>query len=146
MPTFRQIGKTYTADDLQFPLPPVFVRSMPCAGFLAAVKRVVSCVLLQVDSLGRSTLPVLVVGCTSVPGSVDASLRRFGRFDRELDLGVPDDQGREEIFRIHTRNMRLADDVDPRDMAKKTHGYSSFCRWLFFFRFLLICLFSNKEL
>jgi hypothetical protein len=46
---------------------------------------------------------VLVIGCTSVPGSIDPSLRRFGRFDRELDLGVPDVPGRCEIFKVMGR-------------------------------------------
>mmetsp|Transcript_8538 Transcript_8538/g.16477 ORF Transcript_8538/g.16477 Transcript_8538/m.16477 type:complete len:741 (-) Transcript_8538:177-2399(-) len=88
-----------------------------------AVKRMVSALLLQIDSLSRTSLPVLVIGCTASPSSVDGSLRRFGRFDRELDLGVPDDVGREEIFRIHTRNMKLDSDVDLNKVARETHGY-----------------------
>ena len=54
---------------------------------------------------------------------MDPALRRFGRFDREIDIGVPDENGRMEIFRIHTRNMKLADDVDPESIAKQTHGF-----------------------
>jgi len=54
---------------------------------------------------------------------MDPALRRFGRFDREIDIGVPDENGRLEIFRIHTRNMKLDDSVDPEAIAKETHGF-----------------------
>jgi len=54
---------------------------------------------------------------------MDPALRRFGRFDREIDIGVPDENGRLEIFRIHTRNMKLDDDVDPEAVARDTHGF-----------------------
>mgnify|MGYP002056202492 CR=1 FL=1 len=54
---------------------------------------------------------VVVIGATNRPNSIDAALRRFGRFDREIDIGVPDENGRLEIFRIHTRNMKLDEDV-----------------------------------
>jgi transitional endoplasmic reticulum ATPase len=50
-------------------------------------------------------------------------LRRFGRFDREIDIGVPDEVGRMECLRIHTRNMKLDEDVDLANVAKNTHGY-----------------------
>ena len=70
---------------------------------------------------GRSS--VVVIGATNRPNSIDGALRRFGRFDREIDIGVPDENGRLEIFRIHTRNMKLADDVDPESIAKQTHGF-----------------------
>jgi len=50
-------------------------------------------------------------------------LRRFGRFDREIDIGVPDEIGRLEILRIHTKNMKLADDVDLAFVAKESHGF-----------------------
>ena len=65
-----------------------------------ATKRMVTCLLLQIDALARTSLPVIVIGATSSPSQVDGALRRFGRFDRELDLGVPDEQGREEIFKV----------------------------------------------
>merc|ERR1712048_974251 len=52
-----------------------------------------------------------------------AALRRFGRFDRELDIGVPDDNGRLEILRIHTKNMKLGTDVKLEDIASNTHGF-----------------------
>ena len=55
---------------------------------------------------------VVVMAATNRPNSIDAALRRFGRFDREVDIGIPDATGRLEILRIHTKNMKLADDVD----------------------------------
>merc|ERR1712054_527401 len=57
------------------------------------------------------------------PNTIEAALRRFGRFDRELDIGVPDDNGRLEILRIHTKNMKLAADVKLEDLAANTHGF-----------------------
>ena len=87
------------------------------------VKRMVSCLLLQIDALSRTSLPVIVIGATSVPSAIDGALRRFGRFDREIDLGVPDDEGRLEILHVHTRHMKLAPDVDLQHISKSTHGY-----------------------
>ncbi len=85
-------------------------------------KRIVSQLLTLMDGLkGRSS--VVVIGATNRPNSMDPALRRFGRFDREIDIGVPDENGRLEIFRIHTRNMKLDDDVDPEYIAKQTHGF-----------------------
>jgi transitional endoplasmic reticulum ATPase len=75
----------------------------------------------MVCSKGRSS--VVVIGATNRPNSIDAALRRFGRFDREIDIGVPDENGRLEILRIHTRNMKLKDDVDLEAIAKQTHGH-----------------------
>jgi transitional endoplasmic reticulum ATPase len=66
---------------------------------------------------------VVVIGATNRPNSIDTALRRFGRFDREIDIGVPDENGRLEVFRIHTRNMKLDDDVEPEAIAKNTHGF-----------------------
>merc|ERR1719270_2454158 len=70
---------------------------------------------------GRSQ--TVVIGATNRPNSIDAALRRFGRFDRELDIGVPDDNGRLEILRIHTKNMKLAPDVKLEDISANTHGF-----------------------
>merc|ERR1712050_790092 len=64
-----------------------------------------------------------MIGATNRPNSIDAALRRFGRFDRELDIGVPDDNGRLEILRIHTKNMKLGPDVKLEDIAANTHGF-----------------------
>lgn len=55
---------------------------------------------------------VIVMAATNRPNSIDPALRRFGRFDREVDIGIPDTVGRLEVLRIHTKNMRLGDDVD----------------------------------
>ena len=55
--------------------------------------------------------------------SIDSALRRFGRFDREIDIGIPDATGRLEILRIHTKNMKLADDVDLEQIASECHGH-----------------------
>ena len=85
-------------------------------------KRIVSQLLTLMDGLkGRSN--TVVIGATNRPNAIDPALRRFGRFDREIDIGVPDENGRVEIFRIHTRNMKLDEDVDPEAIAKETHGF-----------------------
>jgi transitional endoplasmic reticulum ATPase len=63
------------------------------------------------------------IGATNRPNSIDPALRRFGRFDREIDIGVPDEAGRLEIMAIHTKNMKLSDDVDLAAVAKDTHGF-----------------------
>ena len=65
----------------------------------------------------------MCIGATNRPNSLDPALRRFGRFDREIDIGVPDEVGRMEIMRIHTKNMKLSDDVDLAMVAKDTHGF-----------------------
>lgn len=66
---------------------------------------------------------VIVIGATNRPNTIDGALRRFGRFDREIDIGVPDEIGRLEILRIHTKNMKLSEDVDLANIAKDTHGF-----------------------
>lgn len=73
-------------------------------------RRIVSQLLTLMDGL-KSRAHVIVIGATNRPNSIDPALRRFGRFDREIDIGVPDEVGRLEILRIHTKNMKLADDV-----------------------------------
>jgi len=60
----------------------------------------------------KSRSNVVVMAATNRPNSIDPALRRFGRFDREVDIGIPDPTGRLEILRIHTKNMKLTDDVD----------------------------------
>ena len=59
----------------------------------------------------KSRAHVIVIGATNGPNSVDPALRRFGRFDREIDIGVPDEVGRLEVLCIHTKNMKLTEDV-----------------------------------
>lgn len=66
---------------------------------------------------------VVVIGATNRPNTLDPALRRAGRFDREIDIGVPDQAGRLEIMRIHTKNMKLGPDVDLEDISKDTHGF-----------------------
>ncbi|KAL5703105.1 Cell division control protein 48 E [Ranunculus cassubicifolius] len=85
-------------------------------------RRIVSQLLTLMDGL-KARAHVIVMGATNRPNSIDPALRRFGRFDREIDIGVPDEVGRLEVLRIHTKNMKLADDVDLEKVSKNTHGY-----------------------
>lgn len=85
-------------------------------------RRIVSQLLTLMDGL-KQRASVVVIGATNRPNTMDPALRRFGRFDREIDIGLPDENGRLEIMRIHTRNMKLADDVDAEAIAKETHGF-----------------------
>jgi transitional endoplasmic reticulum ATPase len=71
----------------------------------------------------KSRAHVIVMGATNRPNSIDPALRRFGRFDREIDISIPDPTGRLEILRIHTKNMKLDDDIDLETIAHDTHGY-----------------------
>ena len=66
---------------------------------------------------------IVVMAATKRPNSIDPALRRFGRFDREVDIGIPDTIGRLEVLRIHTKSMKLADDVDLEQVASETHGH-----------------------
>merc|ERR1712168_664582 len=85
-------------------------------------KRIVSQLLTLMDGM-KQRAHVVVMGATNRPNSIDPALRRFGRFDREVDIGIPDTTGRLEILRIHTKNMKLADDVDLEQVASETHGH-----------------------
>ncbi|MBW3583374.1 MAG: CDC48 family AAA ATPase [Euryarchaeota archaeon] len=85
-------------------------------------RRVVSQMLTLMDGLkGRGK--VIVIGATNRPDSIDQALRRPGRFDREIEIGVPDREGRLEILMIHTRNMPKAEDVDLEAISEKCYGY-----------------------
>jgi len=85
-------------------------------------KRVVAQLLTLMDGVkGRGA--TVVIGATNRPNTIDPALRRAGRFDREIDIGVPDKDGRFEILRIHTKNMKLAPDVDLESVANGTHGF-----------------------
>ena len=86
-------------------------------------RRIVAQLLSLMDGL-NSRGKVVVIGATNRPNSIDEALRRPGRFDREIEIGIPDRDGRHEILMIHTRGMPLADDVDLNWLADKTHGYS----------------------
>ncbi|ODV59822.1 AAA ATPase [Ascoidea rubescens DSM 1968] len=85
-------------------------------------KRVVSQLLTLMDGM-KPRSNVIVIAATNRPNSIDAALRRFGRFDREVDVGIPDTAGRLEILNIHTKNMKLADNIDLESIALETHGY-----------------------
>jgi transitional endoplasmic reticulum ATPase len=85
-------------------------------------RRVVAQLLSLMDGL-KSRGKVVVIGATNRPQALDPALRRPGRFDREIVIGVPDRDGRLEILQIHTRGMPLAKDVDLNVLASVTHGF-----------------------
>ncbi|NPA38382.1 MAG: CDC48 family AAA ATPase [Candidatus Nanohaloarchaeota archaeon] len=86
-------------------------------------RRIVAQLLTLMDGLkGRGQ--VIVIGATNRPDDIDPALRRPGRFDREIEIGVPDRNARKEILQIKTRGMPLADDVDLDKIADLTHGYT----------------------
>ena len=85
-------------------------------------RRTVAQLLTLMDGL-KSRGQVVVIGATNRPDSLDPALRRPGRFDREIEIGVPDSEERKEVLEIHTRNMPLADDVDLDKIANTTHGF-----------------------
>ena len=85
-------------------------------------KRVVAQLLALMDGLDQRGR-VVVIGATNIPDALDPALRRPGRFDRELEIPVPDRHGRLEILEIHTRGMPLCDDVDLRELSEITHGF-----------------------
>ncbi|XP_053676102.1 transitional endoplasmic reticulum ATPase TER94 [Anopheles nili] len=85
-------------------------------------RRIVSQLLTLMDGMKKSS-HVIVMAATNRPNSIDPALRRFGRFDREIDIGIPDATGRLEVLRIHTKNMKMADDVDLEQIAAESHGH-----------------------
>lgn len=85
-------------------------------------RRIVSQLLTLMDGM-KARSHIIVMGATNRPNSIDPALRRFGRFDREIDIGVPDEVGRLEVLRIHTKNMKLDEAVDLEKISKETHGY-----------------------
>lgn len=85
-------------------------------------KRVVSQLLTLMDGI-KSRGKLVVIGATNRPNAIDPALRRPGRFDREIEIGIPDEQGRLDILLIHTRGMPLTEDVDLASIAKVTHGF-----------------------
>ena len=85
-------------------------------------KRVVAQLLSLMDGfIARGQ--VIVIGATNIPEVLDPALRRPGRFDREIEIGVPNTQARLQILKIHTRAMPLAPDVDLREIAEHSHGF-----------------------
>ena len=92
-------------------------------------RRMVSQLLTLMDGLkGRGQ--VIVIGATNRPNALDPALRRPGRFDREIELNIPDRNARKEILQIHTRAMPLDKDVDLDELANITHGYTGADIWL----------------
>lgn len=85
-------------------------------------KRVVSQLLTLMDGI-KSRGKLVVIGATNRPNAIDPALRRPGRFDREIEIGIPDEQGRLDILMIHTRGMPLTEDVDLASIARVTHGF-----------------------
>jgi len=95
-------------------------------------KRVVAQLLALMDGLDDRG-NVIVLGATNRPDSVDPALRRPGRFDREFEISVPNEDGRLEILLIHTRGMPMNEDIDLKDLSSELHGYTgadikSLCR------------------
>ena len=85
-------------------------------------RRVVAQLLSLMDGLkGRGQ--VIVIAATNLPDAIDPALRRGGRFDREIEIGIPDKKGRREIFQVHTRGVPLADEVNLEKYADTTHGF-----------------------
>ena len=85
-------------------------------------RRVVAQLLTMMDGL-KSRGQVIVIAATNRPNAIDPALRRPGRFDREIAISVPNNSGRLNILKIHTRNMPLAEDVDLKKLAESTHGF-----------------------
>src|SRR5438094_9493882 len=85
-------------------------------------RRVVAQLLSLMDGMGARG-NIIVIGATNRPNAIDPAVRRPGRFDREIEIGVPDRDGRLEVLEIHTRGMPLAEDVDLKKLADVTHGF-----------------------
>lgn len=95
-------------------------------------RRVVAQLLSLMDGL-KSRGRVIVIAATNRPNSIDPALRRGGRFDREIEVGIPDRNGRLQILYVHTRGMPIENDIDLEQIAAVTHGYvgadlSSLCK------------------
>ena len=86
-------------------------------------RRVVAQLLSLMDGMA-SRENLIVIGATNRPNAIDPALRRPGRFDREIEIGVPDKRGRLETLQIHTRNMPVFSDVDFKKLSETTHGYT----------------------
>ncbi|MEL6498995.1 MAG: CDC48 family AAA ATPase [Planctomycetota bacterium] len=84
-------------------------------------KRIVAQLLALMDGLKASS-NVVVIAATNLPNSIDPALRRPGRFDREIEISIPDWAGRRQILDVHTRGMPLGEDVDLDELAASTHG------------------------
>ncbi|HYZ50716.1 MAG TPA: AAA family ATPase, partial [Nitrososphaeraceae archaeon] len=85
-------------------------------------KRIVSQLLSLMDGI-EARGKLVVIAATNRPNAIDPALRRPGRFDREIEIGIPDQEGRFDVLQIHTRGMPLTEDVDLESIAKVTHGF-----------------------
>jgi transitional endoplasmic reticulum ATPase len=85
-------------------------------------RRVVAQLLSLMDGL-KARGQVIVIAATNIPDAIDPALRRGGRFDREIEIGIPDKKGRMEIFQVHTRGVPLAEDVNLEQYADTSHGF-----------------------
>ncbi|MBU2617256.1 MAG: AAA family ATPase, partial [Euryarchaeota archaeon] len=85
-------------------------------------RRVVAQLLALMDGL-KARGEVIVIGATNRPNALDHALRRGGRFDREIEIGIPDRNGRHQILQVHTRGMPLSEDVDLEELANITYGF-----------------------
>ena len=85
-------------------------------------RRIVSQLLTLMDGM-KSRGKIIVIAATNRPDSIDPALRRPGRFDREIEIGIPDDEGRLQILNIHTRGMPLDKNVNIKQISKTTHGF-----------------------
>ncbi len=85
-------------------------------------RRVVAQLLALMDGL-KARGEVIVIGATNRPNALDPALRRGGRFDREIEIGIPDRNGRYEVLQVHTRGMPLSEDVDLKELADITYGF-----------------------
>lgn len=107
-------------------------------------KRIVSQLLTLMDSL-KPNSNVIVIGATNRPNVIESALRRPGRFDRELEIAIPDEDGRHEILQIKMKDMRYDSDVDLFQMARDTHGFIGADLQQLTLEAALECIRSNVE-
>src|SRR3546814_10770731 len=111
-----------------------------------AEKRLVAQLLTLIDGLEPRT-NLVVIAATNRPDAIDEALRRPGRFDREIVIGVPDESGRREILGIHTRGMPLAQDVDLAELARRSEEHTSELQSLMRISYAVFCLKKkNKQI
>ncbi|KAL7493981.1 hypothetical protein ACHAWT_002786 [Skeletonema menzelii] len=107
-------------------------------------KRIVSQLLTLMDSL-KPNSNVIVIGATNRPNVIESALRRPGRFDRELEIAIPDEEGRFEILQIKTKDMKTAPDIDLFQIARDTHGFIGADLQQLALEAALECIRSNVE-
>jgi transitional endoplasmic reticulum ATPase len=107
-------------------------------------KRIVSQLLTLMDSL-KPNSNVIVIGATNRPNVIESALRRPGRFDRELEIAIPDEDGRLEILQIKTKDMKISPDVDLFQIARDTHGFIGADLQQLSLEAALECIRSNVE-